>query len=542
MKPSRRIIFILSFSLVSSILILLLTLKFEREEKREEISLLIKSLDIILEEKNFPEMEKLLSRGINQKNLSANSWLQILKRIYLYSSETGYFLPFETLSAKAHKELPGNRDILILYLHSLLRRGKYREASAYIDKLPDTENLRSLKMEILLGTLSDPESQALAKNINDPLSGTLFSRDPEVFLQAARYSQDDRFYINAAMLFMERGEYPRALQVLKEKPLGISPEALFYIAYDAGDLELSELLYSKGFAEEKITQTPLLLSLGDIFLLRGDLEDAENLYVKLIEQNPRISWIPYHNSALITYKRGNLSEALKKALEAHLIFPDQKELNLLLIKFLEEKGQQSQVKELVHNYNSIFPEDTFFNYLNTFLERAGNLERYEADVWNLLSNSGADERIYRLFAGHLLGKRAFEGLFMILDRAEERFPEGSWIFLLRGIGYALSGNAEAGLLEMNRTLSLGESWEVWYNQGMINSYLKNLEQAETAFRNSLSLAGTENPKIQSIIFTKLAQVLTQTGNKEAANRHIRYALELFPYNLEAQNLKRILER
>ena len=178
--------------------------------------------------------------------LSAAHWREILRlaaALIPAEAEPSDYRLFAVLAGRAAAALPGNEDLAAYMVWGVLRTGRTPRALRYVETLR-SPRWSSLRAEVRLAALSEEDSERL-RSLS---GGNILGMDGEYLEYAASLTESAELSVNAALLYMLRGESARASALAQEVMAGNRrwydpetfvrrgiPGALGRIAYDAGD-------------------------------------------------------------------------------------------------------------------------------------------------------------------------------------------------------------------------------------------------------------------------------------------------------------------
>ena len=428
--------------------------------------------------------------------LSAAHWSQILRlaasMIPAEAKPSDYRL-FAALAGRASAALPGNEDLAAYLVWAMLRTGRTRAAVRYTPVLrsPRWSRLRS---EVRLAGLSDEHLERLGNLSGDEILGM----DGEFMEYAASLTESAELSVNAALLYMLRGELGRASALAAEVMVGNRqwydpdasvrrgiPGALGRIAYDAGDL-LTAAAWIQSAVDDARRRRSVnwrdLQLLGDIYwemyTLQGrpDYRDAAAdawygarsiaLPSEITFSPPSDSWKVLINLASAEAASGSSRRAENLLREALSRFPRRGEVKAAWARANMHRDPAMARRMVMSSPNSDTP-DTPETSQEAVLGIAAlqiNPEaltprRYSARLWNLFriavekppTVNKADARI---IAAALLEYLASIEDYAAVDTAVERYlrayPRDHWVLAWRLAADASRGTAHINLIAENQ--------------------------------------------------------------------------------------------
>ena len=240
-RPLRITAILLILTALALILALLLT----RAADGSVLDEALLSARFAVEKGDFSSARRELLRA-SRHALSSAHWREILRlaaALIPPEAEPSDYRLFAVLAGRAAAALPGNEDLTAYMVWGVLRTGRTSRAIGYAEALR-SPRWSSLRAEVRLAALSEEDSQRL-RSLSD---GNILAMDGEYLEYAASLTESAELSVNAALLYMLRGESGRASALAEEVMAGNRrwydpetpvrrgiPGALGRIAYDAGD-------------------------------------------------------------------------------------------------------------------------------------------------------------------------------------------------------------------------------------------------------------------------------------------------------------------
>lgn len=240
-RPLRITAILLILTALALILALLLT----RAADGSVLDEALLSARFAVEKGDFSPARRELLRA-SRHALSSAHWREILRlaaALIPPEAEPSDYRLFAVLAGRAAAALPGNEDLTAYMVWGVLRTGRTSRAIGYAEALR-SPRWSSLRAEVRLAALSEEDSQRL-RSLS---GGNILAMDGEYLEYAASLTESAELSVNAALLYMLRGESGRASALAEEVMAGNRrwydpetpvrrgiPGALGRIAYDAGD-------------------------------------------------------------------------------------------------------------------------------------------------------------------------------------------------------------------------------------------------------------------------------------------------------------------
>ena len=240
-RPLRITAILLILTALALILALLLT----RAADGSVLDEALLSARFAVEKGDFSPARRELLRA-SRHALSSAHWREILRlaaALIPPEAEPSDYRLFAVLAGRAAAALPGNEDLTAYMVWGVLRTGRTSRALGYAEALR-SPRWSSLRAEVRLAALSEEDSRRL----QSLSGGNILAMDGEYLEYAASLTESAELSVNAALLYMLRGESGRASALAEEVMAGNRrwydpetpvrrgiPGALGRIAYDAGD-------------------------------------------------------------------------------------------------------------------------------------------------------------------------------------------------------------------------------------------------------------------------------------------------------------------
>ena len=494
----------------------------------------ISRIDELIAQNSF----ELVMAEINQLVLvieGRDRWLQVLKRAYKVSGGNGNYDFLYSIATLASKDLPGSEEISAFLVYALLRSGRYERANALTQDRLSGEKWKSLRNEVLLTGKENVNTENLMFQI-------INSRQPDLYKQAADLYQDARLYLDAALLYAKEGDLDTAFDLRSFYHL-LYPIPSVYISYDSGNFQpgLEEV---KSLPQVDLRQEEKLLVIDLLYNL-GSRDAIENINTSLIRENPKISWIPYVNNAILLSKRGDYKDAYSSIQAGLVIFPENPELRLAGISIQHAMGRSDEAKKEL----SEFRQTTFSNVgvaiLSYQLEKSpAYAKRLQSLLWELFLKEPDDVQNARYLASYLLHSRDFALLESMLLQAELSSGQMEWITFLSAVADVDRGSYEAAIEGFSSAFLLQERWESQYNVGVIRLRSGKFSESLDSFRNAeviLTADGGFRKEDLARIRLRIAEAIWKQGDREGALRETQFALDLEPDLSQARLFLKLLE-
>jgi tetratricopeptide (TPR) repeat protein len=566
-------------------LLLVLTLVFIFQEKKksslQQENLELQRIDELLSG-GYGEDASRAVRDLAKKDLSAVSYIRLLKRAYrLAAFEGNQELLFET-AEKAYQKYPSGRGIAAVYIYTLLRRGEHERAMRILnDAELDEERWKSLIREVRLYGTSERAVSGTKREREEGLARLSRESGAERFLELYKQTGSIGFLQDAVLLLLEEGKVEAAYRLASDKAL--PQRLLFYISYDAGDWPR---------ALHILTEHPRIFPSGEGAFLRADVlmrmeryGEAADIYRAVLKESlPESGQSSEKERALFNLvwiditedgRLGRLTEEFLPGSGTGFIRKNDEKNSSgsvpLKDKYREKTGPEKEgedgVPTVLSSVNSDLllelaelmiahkltaeaeyfmtlaagssVESTKYRFLEENLNNRINPERYTSLLWRM-----AERPEYAAHLGwFLLGMEDLAGLQSLVDFGEKNFGDTYWTRFFQGVLKIYSEEYERAEEEFLASHRLRAHWVSLYNavlalaaQGKINEALSQLEEAQLF----LEQEDRGNTEALVRILIKKAELLSYTRSFSSAKRVLDRIETIDPLNLQADILREML--
>ncbi len=470
--------------------------------------------------------------------------LMLLQRGFRIAKESDEFPWFDVLARESHRRFPKESKILFVAAYSSMRKGdsertleliRHRNSSGPLD-----EDFTLLQAEAAL-RLGD---RSLLPPHDEEHLLSLFEReDPAAFAQWGRREKNRPLLVDSALLYLEEGDMEEALMIAREQIDDVDHDRFYAIvAYDAGDFEQAEQRLKRYLATRGPHSDDRLL-LADIQLLSGEYEEAQQNYrMVLSDQVSDLHRLALLNYAWILRQKGKRESAVALLQHGHRQFGSDVRIGLELAKAYID-GAASAVErpkavEILKRLAAQNPEHLELVFLLFHLDaERPDPKSYLSWLWRTFNADPVDERLCRHLLWYLLGMGDASGLKLALKTYETAGGNRDRHWFLHGLGLAeaLAGNYELALAALKESLALNEDLRVLYNRAVIHLKLNDLGAAEEDLWRALDLhnMSERGNRLEGAIRSRIGEIQFLKGNRRAAIRELRYALEFDPINPHA---------
>ena len=524
-KIKLRILILVLIILIISILILTGTYL----KKKQNATKFDNYLQKIDRSENGLNIEDLYKSALKYAK-SPTQYKSLLKRLYLKSDLENLIC----ISSKAYKYFPGDKQILSIYLFSLLKNNNNVVALDVLSKPKHTsvEENFIFELNILSGNTSLGDSIYYE---------VLQSKDSALFKELYQKTQDIDFLIDSGLLYLKNGDYKSAESIFSIQKLEKIEQTklLFYVNYYTGQYQkAANLLSTFDFG----------LKVEDLKLIQIDILIKQNLYLKANEEitkfiklYPNYSPIPYINTIIINLRNGknNINFDFKDIISK---FPNNRSLLLAIVTFNLKNNKEDTALTFIKNYIGRNSSDTEIDIILKQIKgisKPGNMVNI---LYELVNKYPENEAGSRFLAFNLYDNQNMDKLDNYLNSFNTDNTT-SWVNFYKALLDSYNGKFYKALDEFESSYNLDKHWQTLYNLSIIsqqtNNYNKAIEYLQQA-ENSL-IDSKPNFKVKSIIRTKLALLYFDFKDYNKCYRELKHALDMDQNNIKANLLFKKLE-
>lgn len=464
---------------------------------------------------------------------SADSPLQY-KRLLKRAFEIRDYKNLEIISKTAYQKYPEDELILSVYIFVLLKSAKSEVAASILLNQDKQLVQESLYIE------TNIKNESYHEDVNFLYQG-IDEKSVLLYRKLFKITNNRKFLLDAVLLCLEHGEFELADSILEE----IVSDDLeyiklrFLIKYDSGKLDI---------ASEMLDLIDFGFSIQEIKLLRIDIQIRQEKYKKaqialteFIELYSNYSWIPYYN--LIWLNSVEINSKIDTAIEECLkVFPDNRQLMLIIMKYYLEQNKDNAAISILENYLNNNESDNELEIILRELKGVNNPEYFINSVRGLVNQDPKNINASRYLAWNMFENNDIPGLQQFLNQAE-RAGNSGWISFFRALISAGNGKYNSALEHFKFSYESETLWESLYNLAVISEYKNDYQDAIEYYQKSEnSLTNTEENMItKSMIRTELASLLYNLEDYEHSYRELKNALDQDKNNLKAWLLLNKLE-
>ncbi len=344
------------------------------------------------------------------------SWLRVLKRAHrideLRDDRSAALL--HDLAVWAASAEPEFESLQAVAVEAEIRSGEYERAAERATQELLSDRFSDLVAEAVIAAGAYPADPSGAElEAMHPLTRLVAAETPERHLQAFEITEDTRFVVNAALLFLARGNPARAMQVLEGVEL--EPEARLVealVAYELGEYDRARAELAR-LPGPVAVEAPALLLLAELELRAGRHDEAVRLYQELQTTDPDYAPTAWYNHAALTDDSEQRLELLAEGLQR---FPE----DLRLIAAYVHGGGDAEAV--------LGGAEAPYRALLRFHARQqqhGSGVTAVSELWDLHNEYPDNSEIAAALARKLVAVRDHAGLERLVQRFAER-EDANW--------------------------------------------------------------------------------------------------------------------
>jgi tetratricopeptide (TPR) repeat protein len=475
---------------------------------------------------------------------SPEDFLRVLKRSHSLSRSIKNFQGLKIRSLEAFGRFPASAELCRLALYACLRDGDITRAVSLKHQFRSLPEVQALQAEVLL------------KNATVPSDLPVYARyaaldtetDPDRLVTAGRELGDDRFYLDAALLYLAGGKVKEAAQLSRTTLLKNDfDEAAGLIFYEAAayDHAVNRL---QGAASAQPDRPDLYLIMGDCYLLSSQPERAAGCYEQSLQMDRAYSFVPYINLAWVSGKQGFEEKALYHLRQAAALFPDNETVVFEYAKLLTHRGNSPEAARVLSEFLKLKPDNFNARYLKLQFDSSRlPPEDFLLKLKEFYFENPKSEQAAERLVSALLDNRDLSGAQAILTHYAEvnGSTREAWLENARGILASAQGDLATAAARFGTAIALQDRWEERCNRAAVLVEMGKLKEAQDDLQQALSAleSRTDENTVpgKALVHARLAVVYEKMDRSAEADREVRAALSLDPQNTEAYRVRKKLE-
>lgn len=371
---------------------------------------------------------------------------------------------------------------------------------------------------------------------------------PALLIDQGKMTGDKRFFLDAALLWMKRGQVRNALATLNTFLPDAYPEPAAYISYDAGDMHEASrraALLVRGQPE----RADYRRFYGDIMFRQQRYEQARDMYLRALRLESPGSWQTTLNLAASLERSGDQDSAHVYTARAYAAFPNNKDVLTRQARSLAREGKREQAVEILRQHLMRYPDDPEINllHLQQLMGDAATPGNYRTELWKLYNRVPDNPGVARALLEYLLSFADLESAALVISRYRDAASSDGndpWLLQAEAIYAALKGDYQAAETLLLAKVETADSWDSRYNLALVlgaaDRYAEGVRELISAESLVATDSGRESP-YRSLIRSKLGEYYIRLGDTVSARRELAYALELDPANMHPRLILKKLD-
>jgi tetratricopeptide (TPR) repeat protein len=454
--------------------------------------------------------------------------LRVLKRAFTLSRQAGDFRVLAIMADRALASGALTPSVRSVATYAYLRTGRLADAEATA-----RGGLPAGVGDLLRGEVSLKRGTAWLGS--DSLTRGLLtletSRQPSDFLAAAKSVDDKRINLDAALLFLENGDLGRAHSLAAASLADAAfdlPAAL--IAYDFGDFKnaIQRLTRLQGRGSPRADYALLL---SDCYRALGMNVEYDGALRDALRLDPRISWTPYADLAVVAQAKGDIPSARSFLAEGRAIFPASRELALALARLYVATGDTPAALGLLDALVVQGPDDAEAALLLLSLRSPSmTAQAYLVELWKLFDRLTSDPRVFLRLESALIALHDWDGAGLAVH--EHEIAQGGLdadALSIRAVIQEIQGEEQQAAESFELAVADGGNGKSRYNLAVHLLHQGNAQEALA----QLDEAGLTDNRTAARIETLRGRCLLATGNLTGAHSAFLRAQSIDPHDMRA---------
>lgn len=505
-----------------------------------------KSTDALQEAARIQEIDSLISKGATKaaeeriivlaaKDLSAASYIRLLKRAWQISGGTGSYELYNRVAAAAEKAYPARGDVNALRIYGLLRSGKQSEAA---DILASSE----IESEKWSKTLAEAGlySQDPAKPDGYALSQ---QSAPDEFLHMYTQTGSYGFLLDGLLLMLQQGKIDSAYATAaNERALSELPaEFVFQLSFDAEYWQEAERVLTRN--PQLFSKTEYLFLSADLAMYRRRFDRAAEIYNGILKTEGELS--AYLKSrALLNLVQ--IYENLEQAVPPNIMdmitqvsVEDPDDSALLFAGYFLAQEKTARAQEILNVSSGAGEQSLLRQVIREQTNATVNPERYKSLLWRLVYRT-EQQKYAQYLAWFLIGIEDIEGLQSLVQHSRQTFGTQGWIQFYQGILLMYGRDYEAAAEQFNTGYNNDRKWEYLYNAALSYSAAENPNAALDELKAAEAVVSPQSAA-RAVIAAQQIELLIHSSRYDEAQKLLSIFESRFPGNMNAGLLRSLLE-
>ena len=533
MTRRHRQVIILGISVIAFAgMITLVSLGVISRRRDRDLMFGLEQLDLLIAEERLSEAGAMV-QWLADKADEANEMLSVLKRGVSVLDAGGGPESLNEAAQRAVSTFPGNSTIRSIAVYAAVMTHDLGRALEWSRTYLSHDDPAMFAWVLLkAGTLPLQSSEPAVVDTPDEslfLAGLDGHALAEDFERAWRLTGDWRYAADAAILFLQDGAVDLGHEMIVGASIPLrAPILAADVFRDAGDAPGSLYALSNADAGD---ESRVLPRVADALMSMGRYDEAEQIYLDLIQKMPGLSDVPFLNLAWLSVSP---QEAMDHYDAAVAGFPESWQA-------VEQRALHLALSDLGTAYASLGDYTGPYggsreSLLRLKLEPLMDLRGYEAAVWALVAEPDVPEDALRFAVWYFAGRGQNAAILDLLARIESG---SSWVHTYTGISLARAGQWSNAVDLLSAAHAASPSWMTALNLAVAHYALGNSTHAAGALMNAEELARRSGlPSESASVFVTISRVTT---DRLVAYDAITTAIELDPTNTQALLIRGRLE-
>ncbi|MFP4549566.1 MAG: hypothetical protein ACLFNT_02075 [Spirochaetales bacterium] len=498
---------------------------------RSELHFGIEELDLLIEDQSYVEAASMI-RWLAERFVNIGDGLRVYKRAYALYGITGSPELPAIVSDRLLTEFPGNtvaRELAVFgavlgdepdRALSIARDGGKRTVR------PDYYALALLSSDHQIDGVEDANA---IEDLDGPLLLTTLdgASDPTQYDAAWQLTQDSRYAVNAALLYLGEGEFSRVEELMEHARIDTRAPLFAYDYYlSRGDYAAARRLAQATDGESLVG----LLREADIALYTNRRDEAIRVYQEVANQQ-FVSPELLVNTAYLSSSRATRVSVFEEALS---LYADEWPVVEQAVRFFAgfDMARAAEILEA----QSVGPNSMQVEFLELRIASDPSARGYPARLWRLLERAD-DETMYRFAAWYFGAHGSAIDAEQVLQLSRQRFGRPSWVIDYEALLAADSGRWDDAASLFSESHEIIPDWRSAYNAGLAWHRAGWPERGEELLERARVLAPYSSDQVRSRVYTASARTSSQNGR---IRDYLEQALEIEPGSPEALYLLRTL--
>ena len=331
--------------------------------------------------------------------------------------------------------------------------------------IPAVSNVPQEKLQPEVSTKRMDNSYYLYTEAQIALKKGQVDRAIQFLIKASEIDPTSVFLnMELASLYLNQKKTTEALLTL-EKGLAMNPQhvgaLILYgnINQTLKQYEKAKQSYLKAIEIEPDKEERVYLLLGNILMEEGDLDNAFDIYQRLVDVFPA-SFAGHFYMGKIHAERGRSNEAETAFKKALVLEPELEEGRFELLKIYKASGENDKARALYLELLDKNPSNTRAAMeLGLFYQKNGFPEEGEALLKDLGTRSKQDSEIIRKIIQLYIDPKQYDDAIMVLEGMLKGVPDSSDLQYLAGISYDGKGDDDKAMAHFKRVTSDNRFYE-----------------------------------------------------------------------------------